>query len=745
MNFSDLPQPTQDRIEAAWLEAHRVMIRKGPARGPEAGVKHYLSAVAKELWAVVKPDVEVYTTRLKKLGTDVLEQFGELGTSGVHPAVVASLIMKWRAKALRERAARDETTGQTESRLSISKTDPVVATKSSSDRSIRSDTLLLVTGSKGNGEDLVAAASLRAAASDCSPRSRDRMISECPLLCSYSKDRLRQSSAASKGQLSERFELSERRVRELHSAIEQVKGDRGRKPVETALLQEALALRREIVGVAETVATDSVRVFGDELLLSQNQRLIPYKRLLREYTARLVGDLREMLNTSLVFQPMFLPPWRQDSIAQKAIQICEHMLAERRKIECEGLSDNREIEGSLDDRNEVEPRTWPAIVQEWEAVKSVRRIITGITVQDERIPESDFRALLSVQHGVEPENVSSEQIEHAALEMCPHYERFKIIPQTDLFAGPEATRYPTAIPDAVFWKEREGEFREHATARSAALGIRWFSGVDHWAFYDGAGASPLTESVDLFKSLAREAAKGLGGEGGPESWKDWLNMMRVATDEDTGRLLYAKISSGSSSVSEREFGLMIRAGEPIHAGVLIEYVEKSDATIERRRYWETSTVIIKHLFGNSASLCLRNRSLAPHPRLARPRKNVGTLEPAIQQWEDIECIVISDERVEIRIGAQRETRNYRELGFEDQRTEKPNEQWAILQALARQEGHFPHMARPGKEWAAVAKRIERTRKTLQKHFRIADDPIPYVDGGGYRTRFKIHRSSAADT
>lgn len=109
MAFPDLPQAAQDRITAAWLETHRIMFREGPSHGPEAGCKHYFSAVAKELWNFLKPDVDGYKTRLEQVGEVLLKQFEGIG-NGVHPVVVGLLVMKWQAKALRERAGESSAT-----------------------------------------------------------------------------------------------------------------------------------------------------------------------------------------------------------------------------------------------------------------------------------------------------------------------------------------------------------------------------------------------------------------------------------------------------------------------------------------------------------------------------------------------------------------------------------------------------------------------------------------------------------
>ena len=108
-----------------------------------------------------------------------------------------------------------------------------------------------------------------------------------------------------------------------------------------------------------------------------------------------------------------------------------------------------------------------------------------------------------------------------------------------------------------------------------------------------------------------------------------------------------------------------------------------------------------------------------------------------QTWEDIE-FTIDDHAIEVLMAGRSETCGYKEMGFEDKRTGKPDNQWAVLRALAKLEGTLPDDARHGKQWLAITKQIERTRKALQRYFAMTDDPIPYETGIGYRARFKIH-------
>ena len=114
-------------------------------------------------------------------------------------------------------------------------------------------------------------------------------------------------------------------------------------------------------------------------------------------------------------------------------------------------------------------------------------------------------------------------------------------------------------------------------------------------------------------------------------------------------------------------------------------------------------------------------------------------------WDTIEISFLSDERVQIRDGADTGTCNYAELGFGDGRSGKPSLAWGTLRALAEQRGVIRDGASTGSPWPKVERRIQEIRKVLRKHFRISADPIPFVVGTGYRALFKIDCGPSFDS
>jgi hypothetical protein len=114
-------------------------------------------------------------------------------------------------------------------------------------------------------------------------------------------------------------------------------------------------------------------------------------------------------------------------------------------------------------------------------------------------------------------------------------------------------------------------------------------------------------------------------------------------------------------------------------------------------------------------------------------------------WETIEILFLSDERVQIRTGTNRETLNYAEFGFDDGRNGTPNQAWQVFRALAEQNGVIADGRALNLVWPKVEKRMQEIRKVLREHFGISADPIPFVENGGYRAQFKIGCSPSFHT
>lgn len=123
---------------------------------------------------------------------------------------------------------------------------------------------------------------------------------------------------------------------------------------------------------------------------------------------------------------------------------------------------------------------------------------------------------------------------------------------------------------------------------------------------------------------------------------------------------------------------------------------------------------------------------APSAQIVTPKNS------AAKNWQGIEILFISDHRLQIKVnGKSMETLNFTEFGFADGRTHIPNKAWELLLVLAEQRGTIRDGKVVGEPWSKVEKRIQDIRRVLRVYFGLSDDPIPFVEGTGYQTLFKI--------
>lgn len=114
-------------------------------------------------------------------------------------------------------------------------------------------------------------------------------------------------------------------------------------------------------------------------------------------------------------------------------------------------------------------------------------------------------------------------------------------------------------------------------------------------------------------------------------------------------------------------------------------------------------------------------------------------------WESVQIVFVSDNRLQVFNGIERESYNYSELGFEDGRKQTPNQAWLTLRRLAELGGTISNGGQLGCDWKKVEKRIQAIRKTLRGHFGITADPIPFIAGTGYQAAFRITVSRSFDS
>jgi hypothetical protein len=279
----------------------------------------------------------------------------------------------------------------------------------------------------------------------------------------------------------------------------------------------------------------------------------------------------------------------------------------------------------------IDTANWSPSVWQWERFKATNNIGPG---DAERIPESFLRDTLATRHCVSPADVTSEQIDALATDLCAYYGRFLMTlhaPQLSAEA-PNQWAEPHVEAGPAFWKARENEFREHDTEENRSLLAVWFSVGNEWKVRGGGGRKSPPGSRQVFKSLAREAAKGLVGPVTDDSWRDWLDALLLARDTHTNERIYSRIKAVSSmTLSETEFAQKRDAGEYLPPESMVEFqlIEKPagdaerTARIRRRWFWDTYVAEVAGLFKASADHCLYLRSR--FERLRRQRQTATDL------------------------------------------------------------------------------------------------------------------------
>jgi hypothetical protein len=81
----------------------------------------------------------------------------------------------------------------------------------------------------------------------------------------------------------------------------------------------------------------------------------------------------------------------------------------------------------------------------------------------------------------------------------------------------------------------------------------------------------------------------------------------------------------------------------------------------------------------------------------------------------------------------------------DTRTKNPTKAWETLSKLAQTRGVIRNGTEAGLPWPKVEKRVQEIRRVLRKHFGVSSDPLPFVEGLGYKARFKISRGPSFRT
>jgi len=106
-------------------------------------------------------------------------------------------------------------------------------------------------------------------------------------------------------------------------------------------------------------------------------------------------------------------------------------------------------------------------------------------------------------------------------------------------------------------------------------------------------------------------------------------------------------------------------------------------------------------------------------------------------WEDIAMKFIDGNNIEITAKDYKCTAHFKEMGFEDKRTLRPNMQWDLLQYLAEHTGQISWDSAQANE--KIKKKKQRLSETLKKYFKISEEPFfNYKSEEAYTIKIRFH-------
>lgn len=109
-------------------------------------------------------------------------------------------------------------------------------------------------------------------------------------------------------------------------------------------------------------------------------------------------------------------------------------------------------------------------------------------------------------------------------------------------------------------------------------------------------------------------------------------------------------------------------------------------------------------------------------------------------WREIEIMFLNDEEVIVSYRGERFSTDYRAMGFEDKRNNKPNEQWKLLSNFAEYNGRLPRDKGyfNKDEFENTKQKKNKLSKALKDYFCISDDPfLPHIIAKDYVIKMKV--------
>ncbi|MCL5070828.1 MAG: hypothetical protein M1308_08020 [Actinobacteria bacterium] len=107
------------------------------------------------------------------------------------------------------------------------------------------------------------------------------------------------------------------------------------------------------------------------------------------------------------------------------------------------------------------------------------------------------------------------------------------------------------------------------------------------------------------------------------------------------------------------------------------------------------------------------------------------------RWENITIRFIDGENVEISIGSQKWKKNYKDMGFQNNRTVKPDKQWELLIDLSDNKGEISWWKGNKADWKKK-KQKQLLSDTLKAYFQIKESPFyDYKKEKAYKIKINL--------
>ena len=122
--------------------------------------------------------------------------------------------------------------------------------------------------------------------------------------------------------------------------------------------------------------------------------------------------------------------------------------------------------------------------------------------------------------------------------------------------------------------------------------------------------------------------------------------------------------------------------------------------------------------------------------LSQKKEIIPLKLPPNTKWKDITIKFLDGEVVEITAPAFSTKANYKEMGLQDDRTQKQNKQWKLLQLLAEKHGALSWLDRQAT--TSIKKKKQLLSDTLKAYFSIDEDPFfPYKKVNAYKIKMNL--------